>query len=111
MSLLDAGPDEIVIYPEIAIVDEYETPKRGPAVVGVPVRCRVQPLVTLDGSEVQVVTRYKVISRALPAGPWARIEWDGREWDVEGEVLRSNGSPVTRHHKFVMVARKPQLVP
>ena len=74
MSLLDAGPDEIVIYPEIAIVDEYSTPKRGPAAVGVPVtiKCRIG----VDDQDPRVTWRYA--QERAPGSPRVRITVEPR---------------------------------
>lgn len=107
VSLLDRGPDTISVYVEESYSDEYGTPHRRSVDTPITVRCRVQPLSSAD-DESEVSTMYRVIARSLPAGPWARIVFDGRDWDVKGDVLRSNGSRATRHDLFVMAARRPE---
>ncbi|SDI41056.1 Phage head-tail joining protein [Sinosporangium album] len=107
MSLLDDGPDEVLIYPETTTTDDRGNEVRGPSAVPVALRCRVQP-VTSDEAAVagqQVATTYRLITRSAPLGAWARVVWDGREWDVVGEPQKSNGSPRTRHITALLRAR------
>ncbi|MEU7639875.1 hypothetical protein AB0C11_27920 [Streptomyces sp. NPDC039016] len=104
MSLLDRGPEEIVIYPAGPALPDGT---RGPEGEPVPVRCRIQPMTsteTPDGGYV-VTTTYRVIARALPAGPWSRVVWRGQTWTVAGEPARRRGSPRTQHDTAIIRRR------
>lgn len=114
MSLLDGGPDELLIYPEVVTFDERGNEVRVPSATPVTVRGRVQPVqgsgfgalspeLVVPGQ--QIHTTYQFITRQAPLGPWALVVWDGREWDVVGEPQKSNGSPRTRHIKALLQAR------
>ncbi|NGO71452.1 phage head completion protein [Streptomyces boncukensis] len=99
MSLLDTGNETITVYPQEQTTDDRGNTVWRPSTTGVPVRCRVQPV---DSDEPAVPgqateTTYRVIARDAPLGPWVRVEWNGRTWDVIGEPRRYNGSPATRH--------------
>ncbi|MFE3220244.1 phage head completion protein [Streptomyces antimycoticus] len=106
MSLLDNGNETISVYPQERSTDDRGNQVWHPSTTPVRVRCRVQPV---DADEPAVagqasVTTYRVIARDAPLGPWARVEWDGRTWDVVGEPRRYNGSPATRHIDAVIRA-------
>jgi hypothetical protein len=107
VSLLDDGPDEVLIYPEVVVVDERGNEVRRPAETPVPARGRVQPVSASEAAVAgqQVTTTYRFITRTAPLGAWARVEWDGREWDLAGEPLWSRGSPRTRHVTALLQAR------
>ncbi|MFE3461368.1 hypothetical protein ACFXKD_27810 [Nocardiopsis aegyptia] len=107
MSLLDGGPDEVLIYPEVESTDADGNPIRVPALVPVAVRGRVQPVTSEDviAAGQQTTTRYRFITRDAPLGAWALVTWDGRDWDLEGEPLWSRGSKRTRHVTAILRAR------
>lgn len=110
MTLLDRGRDTVLIWPELATVDSYGTPRRVPGPVPYAVGGRVQPVSMADMPDGQTATMYRFITRDLPGGTWARVRWDGRDWDVVGEPRRSNGSDRTRHVSIMLRARTPQEV-
>lgn len=107
MSLLDNGPDEILVYPEVESTDAYGNPVRVPAETPVPVRGRLQPSTVDEASALGQVanTAYRFIARSFPGGPWARVEYAGREMDVVGEprVYRQPGR--TRHMTTYLASR------
>lgn len=107
MSLLDTGNETILVWPEVDATDSDGNPVKVPAPDPIQVQCRVQPVSSTDvvAAGQQTVARYRVITRDAPLGPWARVRWRGRDWDVEGEPLWSNGSPRTRHVKAILKAR------
>ncbi len=107
MSLLDHGPDEVVVYPEDEITDERGNTVYEPSATGVVVRGRVQPVRSDDAAVTgqEVATVYRLTARTAPLGAWARVVWDDREWDLVGEPLWSNGSPRTRHVTALLTAR------
>ncbi|SDJ74535.1 hypothetical protein [Streptomyces indicus] len=96
MSLLDRGPETVVIYPAGPVLPDGT---RGAEGAPVAVRCRVQPVTSTEQPEPGYLdtTVYRVIARTLPAGPWARVTWRGRTWTVVGEPAHRRGSARTRH--------------
>lgn len=99
MSLLDRGSETVVFYPAGATGADG-SPAAGS--VPVTVRCMVQPAASgesvLDNQDGFTVTsQYRVMARSIPAGPWARAVWRGRDWTVVGEVARNQTSPRTTH--------------
>lgn len=100
MSLLDNGPDEVTVYPDnVTTTDAYGNTIIGPSPTGVAVRGRWQPSTAEESAELgqQASTLYRFISRDFPAGPWARVEFDGSEWDVIARPKQHRGSTTTRH--------------
>ena len=57
------------------------------------------------------ITYYQFITRSLPPGAWSTLTWQGRVFDVMGEVRRSNGSDMTRHDSIVCRAQQPEVLP
>jgi len=114
MSLLDDGRDTVTLYPEKIVTDVLDNPgKRVPDLDNpVVLTGRVQPVsfFETDANGQQVTTRYRFITRSFPAGAWARVTWDGRDFDVVAETARRNGSDVTRHSTILLQARKPEAV-
>lgn len=104
MSLLDRGPDTITVYPAGATLPDGT---RGPAGAPITVSCRVQPSSTAnDGDDGYAdMTTYRVIARSLPAGPWDRVTWDGRDWTVVGQPQKWRGSARVTHHTAVIQRR------
>ncbi|OLT27792.1 hypothetical protein BJF83_17320 [Nocardiopsis sp. CNR-923] len=107
MSLLDWGPEEVDVYPQVDGTDPDGNPVRGPSDTPTKVYARVQPVTSTDviAAGQQTTTRYRMITRDAPVGAWARVVWDGRDWDVEGEPLWRNGSSRTRHVTAILRAR------
>lgn len=104
VSLLDRGPQTVIIYPAGPVLPDGT---RGPEGEPVTVRCRVQPVSSTEDAVpgYQDTTRYRVIARTLPAGPWARVAWGGRDWTVEGVPAHRSGSARTRHDSAIMRRR------
>lgn len=107
MSLLDDGPDVAHVYPVTQSTDGDGNPAYAPG-APVTIQCRVQPV---DSSKqavegMRMATVYKLIARSWPGnGPWDRVEWNGRSWDLEGEPMHSRGSETTRHVTVLLRAR------
>lgn len=121
MGVLDESNAELVIYPEVEHTDSYGNTSRRATDVGVTVPATlVQHSADIDTNQPNVagqrtVTAYRVrVTRGhehlVPVGPWSRITWDGRDWDVDGEVDRHNRSPATARITFTMRARAPRPV-
>ncbi|WP_035865969.1 hypothetical protein [Kitasatospora cheerisanensis] len=96
MSLLDGGPDTVTVYPAGPVQPDGT---RGPEGAPVVVQCRIQPSTSEEAAQLGYVdvTLYRLLARTLPAGPWSRVVWQGRDWTVVGEPKRHNGSARTRH--------------
>jgi hypothetical protein len=110
VSLLD-GPDVLTLYPEVRATDGDGNPVRRPDLAHpVTVTGRMQPAGSgEDATDGQAVTTaYRFTCRAFPAGAWARAEWGGRRWDVDGEPVRRAGSPRTAHVTVALSARAPE---
>lgn len=115
MSLLDDRRESIVLIPEIDGTDDLGNLKRVPdpnpaqkkTIYGrFQMSSSTEP--SVDGQV--VVTTSVFITRSFPAGAWAVIQFGGRDWDVEGEIIRSNGSDATRHDTVTLKARGPEAV-
>lgn len=110
MSLLDEATDVVLVYGETDSEDGDGNPTRVPASSPTTVRGRVQPANAEETTQrgFGVGTYYRFIGRTFPDGAWSRVEWDGRDWDVEGEPLWSRGSEATRHVTVMLKARGPR---
>jgi hypothetical protein len=100
VSLLDLGPDVVTVYPEVESEDEYGNTVMVPSDEGVSVRGRWQPGTAeesaAEGQETS--TTYRFLCRTFPAGPYARVTFDGSDWDVLGEPKHYRGSTLTGHY-------------
>lgn len=107
MSLLN-GPEALKVHVEVWGWDDLGNPVLLPTGTPVIVRGQVQPVSAEEATHLgQVATTiYRFIGRSFPAGPWSRVEWDGRDWDVHGEPTRSQGSPHTTNVVAYLVARE-----
>lgn len=110
MSLLDDATDTLLVYGEIQGEDGDGNPTREPAKVPVKVSGRVQPASAEETTAkgFAVGTYYRFIGRTFPPGAWSRVVWCGRDWDVEGEPLRSRGSAATAHVTVMLKARSAE---
>lgn len=103
MSLLDTGTETATVYPKSG------TGPGGSPLPGAPVevRCRMQPSTTdADGADGYTdTTTYRMIARSLPAGPWDRVTWAGRDWTVVGQPQHWRGSTRVSHDVAVIRRR------
>jgi len=109
VSLLDDGRDVVNVYVEVEDTDGDGNVVLVPGPTPLEVHGRVQP-VRADESVAEgqdTVTVYRFKGRTWPSGAFARISWGGRDWDVVGEPLVSNGSAATRHVTVLLKARDP----
>lgn len=104
MSLLDSAPETITVYPAGPAQPDGS---RGPEGAPVTVRCRVQPSTstTQPADGYTDLTIYRVIARRLPAGPWSRVHWDGRDWTVTEQPAAWRGSKRTAHDEATIRRR------
>ena len=107
MSLLDDGPDLITVYPSVWAADDDGNYAWRPGTTGITARARVQPVssteLAVNGQRVATLAR--VIARGVPAGPWDRVDYAGRTWDVLGEPERRGDSTATVHVTVLIQAR------
>ncbi|WP_405944753.1 hypothetical protein [Streptomyces sp. NBC_00932] len=103
MSLLDRGTETLTIYPAGEMLPDGTIPELPP----IELRARVQPSSSSaeDADGYQDATTYRVLGRAFPAGPWARVHWQGRDWTVVGEPSRYTGSSRVTHDVAVIRRR------
>lgn len=106
--LLDAGTDVILVYPEVKMRDSRNNLVKIPSTVPV----RVRATTSFDRSSIaelpgQVdLSVVKCVARDAPVGSWARIEYDGREWDLAAPPRYSPGmSKATRFVSFTIRSR------
>lgn len=111
--LLDAGQDTIWVYPEVKQRDSRNNLVKVPATEPV----RVRATTTYDRSSVaelpgQIdVSVLKCVTRDAPVGTWARIVYNGQEWDLAEPARFSPGvSKATRFVSFKLRSR-PGKVP
>jgi hypothetical protein len=110
MSLLNRGTETVTVYPEEVVTDRDGNDRTRPSAVGVVVRAVVQPIgtptETQDGG-FQTVSRYRLrlVGYTDELGAQSQIEWKGVRWAIEGEPIRYNGSPRTRHTAYVIARR------
>jgi hypothetical protein len=105
MSLLDAGPHQVLVYPEVQTLDSRGNPVKRPADVGVVITgCTVTPVVGgRDRDAEHVRADYQLLARDAPIGPWSRIEFaDGRTFAVIDGPHRFTASEATRHVSVIL---------
>lgn len=100
MSLLDDGPHTIVVFAQEAFDDSYDNPRHRPSTTGVEVRgCVMSPVSSARDplTDRRIDGGYKLVTRAAPLGPWARVEFEGRSYSVEAGPHEHTTSRGTRH--------------
>lgn len=104
MSLLDTGPETITVYPAGPMADDGSPTEGAPVTVD---GCRIQPQSSTanDSDGYQDATTYRVMRRSLPAGPWARVTWQDRDYTVVGEPSHYRGSQRVSHDVAVIRRR------
>ena len=111
MSLRFRQPHTIVVIPMVNVRDRYGdwALTRGTPVT---VQCAVQPLESLEAQalDVQVTTTRRVIGFVdWPGGPKSIVQWDGREWDCEGEQRPYRMGRNTKHFDVLITARTAEV--
>jgi hypothetical protein len=111
MSLLDHANEDVVVYLEEVTTDSDGNTITRPSQTGIPTKARVQPINMIsahtenqDGG-FHTSSRYGLrFPRSWPhvLGAQSQIEWNGKRWSIEGDPIRHNGSPRTRHVHYVI---------
>jgi hypothetical protein len=111
VSLLFEPVDRVLVYTEVDGTDGDGNPVKLPSEYPTLVKGRVQPVTTSEDGVVgqEVGTVYKLLCRSFPAGAYARVVWQDRSWDVDGEPVRYVGSPSTAHVTVMLRARRPEV--
>lgn len=112
--LLDRGSDVILVYPEVAMRDNRNNLVKIPSDTPVEVRATTSidrsSTAELPGQiEVSVV---RCVTRDAPVGAWARVVYDGKEWDLAAPPRFSPGrSKATRFVSFTLRSRPVGKIP
>lgn len=106
--LLDAGRETMLIYPEVLTVNARGDQVRVPATE--PVEIRVTTSAQRQGdAEIagQVsIKSMRCIARDAPVGSWARIVFQGEDWDLAAPPRFTKGlSKATSHVEFIIRSR------
>lgn len=100
MRLIDHGPDRVLLYPEVEQRDDYGTPIRAAGTEPIELWVHLQRASTDElqvlGQESRTVKTFRT-SRRLPPTAWAKVEAEGRTWQVEGEPSVQGRTARTRH--------------
>lgn len=91
--LLDRGTSTILVFPEVEVINKRGDLLKVPSDVGIPIRVSMSKdrnaSAELPGQvDVKII---KCIARSVPAGSWARIEYNGEEWDLAAPPHFGNG--------------------
>jgi hypothetical protein len=91
--LLDRGRSIIYVYPEVVTVNGRGDPIRIPSETPVPVRVSMSrdrnATAELPGQvDVKI---YRCVARRAPLGAWAKVVFDGEEWDLAAPPSVSAG--------------------
>ena len=91
--LLDRGSSTILVFPEVDAVNGRGDLLRVPSDVGIPVQVTMSKdrnaSAELPGQvDVKIIS---CVARTVPAGSWARVEYNGEEWDLAAPPHFGNG--------------------
>lgn len=106
--LLDRGRTIIMVYPEVEVVNTRGERVRIPSETPVPVRVSMSrdrnSSAELPGQvDVKII---RCVARDAPVGAWARVSYDGEEWDLAAPPHFSNGvSKASRNVTFTLRSR------
>jgi len=106
--LLDKGRSLMLVYPEVLTTnsrgDEVRIPATTPVEVWVTTSAQRQGDAEIPG-QVSIKTM-RCITRSAPVGSWARIVFEGEEWDLAVPPRFTPGlSRATQHVEFVIRSR------
>lgn len=106
--LLDKGREKMLIYPEVEVInargDRVRVPAETPVEVWVTTSTQRQGDAEIPG---QVsIKSMRCITREAPVGSWARIVYNGEEWDLATPPRFTAGlSKATAHVEFIIRSR------
>jgi hypothetical protein len=106
--LLDKGREKMLIYPEAEVInnrgDIVRVPAEEPVEIWVTTSSQRQGDAEIPG---QVsIKSMRCITRTAPVGSWARIVFQGEEWDLAAPPRFTPGlSRATEHVEFIIRSR------
>lgn len=106
--LLDRGRNRLTIYPEVTVTnargDRVKVPSETPVTVRVSMSEDRNASAELPGQvDVKII---RCVARDAPVGSWARIVFDGEEYDLAAPPHFSAGvSKATRNVTFTLRSR------
>lgn len=106
--LLDRGRETVYVYPEVLHIDRRGNRVRLPSDTAVPVRVTTSEDRSSDAElPGQLTVRViKCLARTAPVTTWARVVYDGEEWDLGGPPRFTKGvSKTTQHVEFILRSR------
>lgn len=112
MSLLDTGPETLLLRPAVAATDADGNSIRRPWRPGDPEFTVTGAQVEPASSDTEAVSGQRIehditaMFRALPAGvsgEYVRVVWDGRQWDTVGSPRQARRGAGTRHVRLDLV--------
>jgi len=106
--LLDQGRTTILIYPEVHVINSRGDQVRIPSEIPVEVKVTTSAQRQGDGELAGQVSLKTVrcIAREAPVGSWARVVFQGEEWDLLAPPRFSPGvSRATQHVEFFIRSR------
>jgi len=106
--LLDRGLGVVWVYPEVVVYNSRGVPQKRPA--DTPVKVRITKMedrsstAELPGQVTSKVV--KITARQAPVGAWAKVVYEGEEWDVAVPPYFTPGvSKSTAHVEFTLRSR------
>ena len=106
--LLDKGREKVLVYPEVWVTnnrgDRVRVPAETPVEVWVTASAQRQGDAEIPG---QVsIKSVRCIARSAPVGSWARVVYQGEEWDLAAPPRFTKGlSRATEHVEFILRSR------
>ena len=106
--LLDKGRERVLVYPEVWVTnnrgDDVRVPAETPVEVWVTASAQRQGDAEIPG---QVsIKSVRCITRSAPVGSWARVVYQGEEWDLAAPPRFTKGlSRATEHVEFILRSR------
>jgi hypothetical protein len=106
--LLDKGRELILVYPEVTLTnargDTVRLPSETPVEVWVTASAQRQGDAEIAG---QVsIKSVRCIARSAPVGSWAKVVYQGEEWDLAVPPRFTAGlSRATQHVEFILRSR------
>lgn len=109
--LLDKAREEMFIYPEVEMVDDYGN------IVVVPAKEPVRIMATIQADQSSVaelagqitVEVLKCTTREAPVGTWGRVKYNDRFYDVAIPPRRSPGATSASRHVNFSIRSRPGL--
>jgi hypothetical protein len=106
--LLDRGAEELIVYVEETAVDSDGNTVKRPSGDGITLRVTSSVDRSADAELPGQVSNkiIRILARQVPAGSWARVIFDGEEWDLASPPRFTPGATKRlRHIEFTIKSR------